>query len=375
MRLNLLLILISLLITASTVYSAPVITTLPSNPTAGASATIGGSGFGASPTVHFYTDFEQGSDGAQIPTGTLGANVGSIAAATTDKSLYESSAKFSGNLSFQTTQEETSYGSVTIALPENTRSVYMSWQVFIPGGDYYPGGDTNDGVNWKNVWLLGWDANGDTLINDGDISIPTLLGYDQRPTDPPNALPSWQINGNKDPGLPLFYAEYTNTGLVKGQWSRFSAWVKGGDATAGELLFTTTDATTGTIVRRDDGPTHTLYSQQWWNRVNVNGYARTPSVSHPTFDDVYIAVGANAQARVEIGDEPVYADCTRLSIAPESARTATSISVTLPLMTGTSYIYVFTADGSVDVSGPITIAAAVDIHPLYTDGSSLLVGN
>ena len=58
-----------------------------------------------------------------------------------------------------------------------------------------------------------------------------------------------------------------------------------------------------------------------WDQIKVPGWIRgagNPEVA-TLYDDIYIASGPNAQARVEIGDAPAYDDSTNLTIlTPET---------------------------------------------------------
>jgi hypothetical protein len=97
------------------------------------------------------------------------------------------------------------------------------------------------------------------------------------------------------------------------------------------------------------------------DRININGWGRTEVNCTPSFDDVYIATGSNAQARIEVGNASTYAESTKLTILTPKSWSDGSISAqvnTGQFKTGEpAYLFVFKADGSVSSGYPIKIGA------------------
>ena len=329
-----------LLLVSSTCWAAPEITGVGSISN-GSNVTITGTGFGSAPTVVFFTDFEQGSNNVDILTGSGSANVGEITAITAGISKYSSSAAMSGNLSFQTGMEssETGRGTVTINLPSPTDDIFMSWYLYIPLGDNYPGEGGLESINWKPVWILGADQ------TDDDLVVPVLLG------DVDGTNLSWLITGNdQNPG----YFKYLDVDFVKGRWARFAVWIKGSSNNTGQCHFWVTDAVNGTIQEANENNVTTLKSGGKRESVVINAYGRVAADSHPTFDDVYIATGLNARARIEIGDSSTYTECTKFSVCTPSSWSTTSIVATSWVAAfdeGVAYLYVTDADGAVNANG------------------------
>lgn len=115
-----------------------------------------------------------------------------------------------------------------------------------------------------------------------------------------------------------------------------------------------------------------------WDRLTLPGWllpngdvrrplSGDPAMEVPVYDDFYMAIGPGSQARVEIGDKPAYASCTRITLAtPESwsdtAITARFRSGSLP--SGSAYLYVIDANDSVNANGYlITIGGATEVIP------------
>jgi len=78
------------------------------------------------------------------------------------------------------------------------------------------------------------------------------------------------------------------------------------------------------------------------------------------YDDIYLALGDNARARVEVGDSLSYDACTKLDIFTPTAWSATSITATARITqfgTGdTAYLFVVDADGNVSDGYEVTVS-------------------
>jgi len=334
--LKILFLLAAFLLLPFSAFAAPAITGTSGTFTDGQTVTISGSGFGSSgPNVVLFDDFEGGTNGASIPLNS--PKIGSwIAKGTSD--YYTNTAHVSGNLAMQSDQS-IDYGNPLItAVPNPTTNIFVSWWIYLPAGDNYPG-EGSGSINWKTMWLMGSNT------VDNDLDIPTLLGVD-----------NWCVNGNSSP-----YTAWPAIHFTKGQWKRLSAWVKGntGDNSDGHYyMWELTN--TGVVQLEHDDAARIFHmyningSPGHYEQVSVNAYGRQTANSHPTFDDVYIATGPNAQARVEIGNASTYANCTKLGVVTTASWQNGAITGTVrpgSVQTGTAYLYVFDADGNVNSSG------------------------
>jgi len=99
----------------------------------------------------------------------------------------------------------------------------------------------------------------------------------------------------------------------------------------------------------EDDNIHTLEEGGAFERVGANLYGRKTINSHPTFDDIYIATGPYAQARVEVGNAPVYEDCTKIAIGVVESWSDTDIDFTYYEGnfddTDQKYLFIVNADG------------------------------
>lgn len=296
---------------------------------------ISGYDFGPNgPNLILFDDFESGTPGETIMTGSASSKVGSWGAIDNNP-YYTDSASVSGELAFQADQS-THYAIWAQAdLPSNTRDVFLSWWLFLPAGDNAPGEGSANGRNWKQMWLQGESTGDDDLV-----------------------LPSWhytwQIGGNEnDPG----YSNYTTVNFQKGEWKRLWIWIKGGYQDDGELAFWELTGS-GVIQREDDKNVNTLKSGGAFERVRVNGYGRQAPNCHPTFDDVYVAAGPYAQARIEVGNSSTYANSTNITILTPTSWNDNEIVATVRqgvFNSGDSaYLFVFDADGNASNGFPVT---------------------
>jgi hypothetical protein len=95
--------------------------------------------------------------------------------------------------------------------------------------------------------------------------------------------------------------------------------------------------------------------------MKPNAYGRQTPNCVTSFDDIYIATGPNAQARIEVGNASTYAKSTKLTILTPKSWSDGSISAqvnTGQFKTGeAAYLFVFKADGSVSSGYPIKMGA------------------
>lgn len=77
--------------------------------------------------------------------------------------------------------------------------------------------------------------------------------------------------------------------------------------------------------------------------------------SAPRYDDVYLSIGPNAQARVEIADSPVYANAREIVIQPSTSWSDNQIKVIVQKgalsSLSNSYLFVTDKDGNRNALG------------------------
>ena len=322
----------------------------------GGQITITGSGFGTGPNLVLFDDFESGSVGAPIKTGPGSATVGTWSALGTTHPEYSNLHSISGTKAFRADMQPHWMAWTEALLPDNTTEVFLSWWMLIPPGDKIPGIDSTDCINWKVVWLQG------SGTTDDDYTLPVILG--------PGASPACQgslgyaIAANGSP-----YTKYLSLNFAVGKWKRVWMRIKGGAENTGAMKFWELDDSSGVLVRVNDTNVTTMYtgSNRKYERVHINGYGRSTAGSHPTFDDVYIASGSHAQARVELGNNAVYTQCTKLAIFTPTSWNSSTISATVRQgVFGTAdpvFLFVFNAAGEVSGGFPLTFGGTPSAAP------------
>ncbi len=345
---RILLILISLFFTAPCYADVTNVSGLVID---GESLTITGTNFGsAAPNVITFDDFETGTPGATISTGAGSAKYGQWDDAV-NSAYYGTNDFVSGSQSYTSNYAASYLNYIQADFPAGTRDVFISWWLFIPVGYNIPGEGTAENTNWKQMWLQGEST------NDDDLVLPTRLG-------------SWVINGNEsDPG----YHNYTTIDFVKGEWKRLWIWLKGSTTSAsadGEVkLWELVD--TGVVQRENDLVANNLKETGAFEKIRPNGYGRITPSCITSFDDIYVASGPNAQARVEIGNASTYMASTDLTILTATSWSDTQVVATVNLGRfspgETAYLYVFDADGTPNATGyEITIGGGGTFSPSFS---------
>ncbi len=264
---------------------------------------ISGSGFGdQGPDVVFFDDFEGGSDGQAVKTGNGSAIIGQWNA-TEGNPRYSSESSISGNLAFRADMSDGYRKFAEVALPPGgVTDLFVSWWIYLPEQDNFPGEGTENGTNWKQLWVQG------SSTTDDDLVLPVLVG---------NTV---FLDGNDDCLGPAPTGSMHGTlerqwSFRKGEWLRLWALVKGrADETGQIFLHELGSNGIQTLTNRPSTQVQCGMEDRF-EKVRINGYGRTTPDCHPMFDDVYVAVGENAGARIEIGNRPVYEECTKLSTA------------------------------------------------------------
>ena len=309
------------------VFSAPSISSM-------SDSSVTGTSFGNGPTVVFFDDFENGTNGEDILIGD--SAYGGFSSAGVVSPYYTNNTSVSGDLAFQANLS-LSEGSVgVVSLPASTRDIFISWNLFLPETDNAPGEGNVDGVNWKQMWILG-----ESTIDD-DLAVPVILA-----NGGVWANRSYAIAGNDQ--LYIKYIEPTKPTFEKGAWSNWKIWIKGGFNDDGEVKFWEVISSGINSLINDTG-VDTLKDGGAFEQVNINGFGRLTNDCHPTFDDIYIAVGANAQARIEIGNNSTYSDCTKTSICVVTSWSDTAIQFVSYQGSfsnnETCYLFVIDSDGT-----------------------------
>jgi len=298
---------------------------------------------GNGPNVILFDNFEGGSNGNAIQTGSGSATYGEWNA-TSGTVTYSNASSVSGSFAFRADMSSFWLNYVEVLVPDTTMDIFVSHWLYLPSGDNFPGEGNSSGINWKQMWIQG------TGSEDDDQVIPSLS-----PT-------SWILFGNNTPYILYPSIPY----MTKGNWKHFKCWIKGGYSNDGEVKMWHLGHTGDLDLVVDDSNVSTMYQGGKRERVRVNGYGRVTSSCHPMFDDVYVAVGANAQARIEFGDDSTYLNCTNTSICVPTSWSSTSIRALIyqgSFETGDNvWIFVIDENGNVSNGFPVEIGASYSVN-------------
>ncbi len=350
---------------ATTQAGAPTVSGVSGTVSNGQSITIAGSSFGSGPNVAVFDDFEKGTNGQTLG---LTAEVGSWDSDPGNPPpVYSNSYKISGNLAAYADQSQAGHSAIHAykSIP-NTTKLFFSWWVLVPPGADYPG----EGYGtWKLIWPMG------SSPGYHDFTMPTIMG-----SGPTIAMASNDLNTtNHDITL------YPSLNFVKGQWLRYWMYI---DSTQGN----------GSIKGwyLDSSGVHSMgswsnlnfqWSESYFQQFSFNAYGESGGGNNKVmFDDTYLTTGDNAQARIEIGNNATYANCTKLTVATPDSWSSTSISAKVWQgqfgSSDSAYLFVIDSSGNVSSGYPIqfgtggggdTVAPTVPTHLTATVASGTAI--
>jgi hypothetical protein len=330
--------------------AAPSVSSVSGAVANGQSITISGSNFGSGPSVLLFDDFEQGSNGATIATGSGSAAVGQWNSTQgngdTQPPTYSNAEKVSGNLAAHMTNANGVWDSRIVAAIPQQNQVFISWWMWI---DQMP---INEGTsaNWKTIWLM------NTGTTDYDLTLPTYFG-----TGVNGLYGSNYLGNNCSSG----YSDWAVPSMSTGAWLR--SWVFVDGTSDGKYIQSWALTPSGVA---QAATSSNSASSCWFNgaesfaQVYINGNMATGSCcSNAYFDDIYIAYGPNAMARVEIGNAATYNACTNLTIVTPTSWSGSSITATVRQgsfgSSASAYLYVLDATGTPNANGyPVTFGAS-----------------
>lgn len=342
--------------------AAPSISGVSGTVSNGQSVTISGSGFGSTgPVVDFFESFENGTVGENVSLVANSADIGEwakIRETGEAYSTYSTAYAHGGSKSLQVDwRPPAMWGGGPVVNFSDTQSEYVliSWWQFLPTNRDVPGTNNpqDGGANWKWFWM------GDR--NDGwpmgsDYAGQQHYGFNQDGSTV--GIQGAVIGHDKDAPARYDCGWYTKPSVFKkGTWMRLTMAMK--NATSGGHIWQQEVSSDGHVIQFDVQNITTAHSDDPWNTLILPGFGRTDSNAVAYYDDVYIATGAGARARVEIGNASTYSASTKLALITPTSWGGTSIQATVrsgSFANGSAYLYVIDASGIPNALGfPITI--------------------
>lgn len=323
--------------------------------------TITGTGFGSQTAdVVMYDRFEsdKAAQGDQIPFTSPEIGVWTDGDNRPSYNTIAHSGKFGANLRA---------GRFKLDFGKGIQEIFLSYWVRLPDGQIFPGGNWPTGKkpktfskdsSWKFVWLSDRDTGG----NSSDICLPTHAGSG-----------NFSLAGND-------FILDTNIGEKETWWSwnswmRISIWLRANPADPtldGDLLFQTISAEKGVREYKNKTPifdgdyanrSGEVYAGepniQQWQRIGFPGWMRSTSDAGttPIYDDIYIAIGENSHARVEIADSSDYKNAKKVAIQKVKSWSDTNIEIDViegnfgENLKSAAFIFVWDKDGNRNTQG------------------------
>ncbi len=352
----------------------PIIDNVSGSVSDGQQITITGSNFGANgPDVILFDDFKRGIEGEDI---TLTAPLGNWNVPQHQPTYGKDT---QGNIAGRFIGDG---GGRLIFTFSDVQEIFISYRVMIPGGKHFPHSFAPNtfpsGSQWKLTWLMDGDRG---AAGNDDLVIPTWGNGTY-----------FSIAGNDN-------AYQLATGRASGDtrwfsfqdWNRYSVYMKGGatpdvdpgtvwsqgmSEEFGQKIFGSSDRRLFDGDDTADGYQFEDDAISRWNKLNVPGWHRGGDDNAAAmYDDIYIATGAHARARIEIGNNAIYENSTVLAIATPASWQDNAITTTVRQGTfqvgETAYLFVIDENGNVSTGYPFTFRPASKIQNDFNgDGKS-----
>jgi hypothetical protein len=342
-----------LMVMVGNVYATPIPTSVKGTFSNGGLLIIKGSGFGTlGPNVAVFDNFS-GTVGSGIPL--TDPKVGSWSSQNNYNESTYSASGHSDNSGFHTVCDETHAVQLQKKFPDTTE-LFVSYWVRIPNGTNFPSATTPNTFSRISAWKLAWVMDGPQgYKGDDDICIPTWADGTY-----------WYVAGNDGQFTPWKVGGVTDQWFDISKWNRITAWLKGGAnpiVDNGYIWFQGfAEGQTPHVYTKSDVPIfHTNTGGNdinnnipRWNQIGFPGWTRTTANCGPVYDDIYLATGPGAAARIEIGDNPDYAKSTKLVIVVPETWSDTEVSGRIYFKKDyilTPYLFVFDKDNNKNAVG------------------------
>jgi len=335
----------------------------------GSVITITGSGFGADgPTIVLFDNFQRGTGGDYV---TTSANVG---AWSWIHPVYRTKYVDEGNGNIAAVSVDSLMHQMRVVFADSgSSSIFMSYKMKVPAGKHFPYTFAEDSLSSDNAIKATWLMDGPS----GEIS-----------SNPDLVVPNWGngsfwylhsndagVAGSGGPELGRLGTSSQWFGFTGTRWNLLSAALDASStafASDGVVYFRGMSEEFGTkefnfndvvLANQDNVAWDRCYFPGWTRDGDCSpGYAPCDGQAMLYYDEIYIATGAAAKARVEIGDSSVYGSCTMMTICTPTGWSDTSIDVTVHNQTFASgedaYVFVVDAAGTVSGGYAVTIGAS-----------------
>lgn len=345
-------------------FSQPTVSNVAGELSDGYTISISGSGFGSQgPSIRIFDNFEDGTNGSPINLQATNGSWTGNGYAGRGLPISDNQEALSGSLSARMTNGSTwgSWRQVHKEIPATTE-VFVSFWVRVPDGTDWPYATTPRTFPAKSSWKYTWLTQGDNTT-ENDVCFPSY-----------NSLNSHSIGGND--------RSYNNDICASGGcigvswvnwsgWMRITGWLRANksDPTAnGDLFYQIVNGSTQvnrtfTTFPLFDSDVTTNANKNWTAiRFPGNFELSAGGDYQILYDDIYLATGPNAAARIEIGNASTYSGSTELNLATVNSWSNSTINATFrngSFSAGSkAYLFVIDANGSVSNGFPITLGSS-----------------
>ncbi|WP_250658245.1 hypothetical protein [Alkalimarinus coralli] len=271
---------------------------------------VRGSGFGNGPNVILFDTFSNGKVGDKVPF--TSPEIGTWDSYGYYGGIPKYAAITGSNHGFLMNDFESGRRKIAQleAIFGDNTEIFVSYDVFLPDGRTFPGASTENTFPSVSSWKFAWLIDGDGISNDGiyDMVVPTHVGGG-----------GFLVGGN----------EFT-IGWIGSSWfshdtvNRISFWKKANKSDpankSGEYFFRgMSEEKKPYRTYKDDKPIFQPgLASNSFDRIRFHGWSGNGdhSNSNAIYDNIYIAVGENSQARIELGKSDRYQDNNMLTIYP-----------------------------------------------------------
>ena len=358
------------------VFATPAPTGASGTLAAGQTLTISGAGFGTlGPNIVLMEDFERDTPDQKVQLG--GAPVGGWTSYNSSNSFLASPNAHTGSVGFHAFDYPHQGANIlNLMLNGQYQEAFISYWVEIPAGKSFPGGlgpnssPTPPGPGqwptdsaWKFAWLVqGAGANSTSSM------------FDMRTMDYGGTGMFQPAESNSGYAMYIEPGNYYGNGNTIGTawwtwsgWNRITTWMRGNSTVPSgaiggmaQTLNTQSGMLSYPFGNPVSYPTSAMFQKgvpNYFTQINVPGWIRENSGpdADPTYDDIYIAVGPGAAARVELTDSSTYAGSHHATILRSANWSNSQVTAQIPRagldFSGTAYLYVTDSNGNTNPTG------------------------
>lgn len=303
--------------------------------------TITGTGFGAGPTIAIFAKWTDGVNGEEIPLSSpdIGADFDTGNYATGFKSKYftlgdTTGASFrEGGTDASTDNRLTGFVRILSAFDTYLAAHDMG----VPSGRNFSGVATANTLpsisSYKGLWL-------------SDEALDNLTKADI-------VLPSWttaafQIAGNQAEAPITMTTDFDFD-----EWNSYLVYQEPGadpfvDNGITEASVTIPSQGTTTVLKTDAPTFNSSATAAQYTHVNFPAWSGNGSqdLTQHLFRYFYLATGANARARLELGNNSTYTNCTERRVVPHDSWSSTEVIATLDTLQAQNMTHWFITNAS-----------------------------